>query len=77
MRNTAKKQRRGRELHREQDKTEAISGIEVHSAARLQSMLCRSTTYSAHQARITHQRFINRGIEKMGKIGGVVGRPRL
>jgi hypothetical protein len=49
MRNTAKKQSRGRERHREQDTTEAISANVAHSAARLQSMLCRSTTYRAHQ----------------------------
>ena len=49
----------------------------VHSAARQRSTLCRSTTYRAHQARITRQRIINLriwvgGLENGGG-GGWVG----
>ena len=39
----------GERRYRGQDKPEATSANVVHSAARQRSMLCRSTTYRAHQ----------------------------
>jgi hypothetical protein len=70
MSNTAQRQSRGRELHRGQDRTEAISGNVVRSAARRQSMLCRSTTYRAHQARDPSRDSDGHGVPPTGWTSG-------
>jgi hypothetical protein len=58
MSNTARKQSRGRESGAESNKRLSRRQNQrnvVHSAARRQSMLCRSTTYRAHQDPASHE----------------------